>query len=84
MVTSAQQKAASTDRASELLFFPSSVSRALMSRWTPEASSIPWSSVLGLGLFNIFVSVMESGIRAPSAHLQVTPTVDSLEVRDAI
>lgn len=79
MVTSAQQKAAS-----DLLFFFSSVSRALMTRWRPGPSSIPWDSVLERGLFNIFVSDTESGIRAPSASLQMTPAVDGLEGNDAV
>lgn len=60
MVTSAQQKAASTDSTSDLLFFSSSLSRVLMSRWRPGASSIPWGSVLGLWLFNTFASDMDS------------------------
>lgn len=84
MVTSAQQRAASTDNSSDLLFFSSSVSRALMSRWRPGASNVPWGSVLGRGLFNIFVSDTESGTRAASACLQMTPAADSLEGRDAI
>lgn len=83
MVTSAQQKAASTHSTSGLLFFSSSVSGALMSSGDQGQAAFlgaqcrDWVCLTPL-------SDMQSGIRAPSASLQMTPAVDGLKGRDAI
>ncbi|GAB0182044.1 mitochondrial enolase superfamily member 1 [Grus japonensis] len=59
-----------------------------MSKWRPVMNGVPQGSVLGLALFNIFVSSMDSGIEhtlnnfADSTKLY--DAVNALEGRDAV
>ncbi|GAB0188676.1 triadin [Grus japonensis] len=59
-----------------------------MSKWRPVMSDVPQESVLGLTLFNIFVSNMDSGIECTLSKFandaKRCGAVDKLEGRDAI
>jgi len=61
---------------------------SLMSRWRPMTSGVPQGSVLGLALFNIFVSDIGNGIECTISkfcdNTMLCGTVDTLEGRDAI
>jgi len=59
-----------------------------MSKWRSVIRDIPQGSVLGLALFNIFVSDMDSGIECTlnkfADDTKLCSAVDMLEGRDAI
>ncbi|KAF1434066.1 hypothetical protein FQV24_0014282, partial [Spheniscus mendiculus] len=54
-----------------------------MSKWRPVTNGVPQGLVLGLALFNIFVSDMASGIKFAD-DTKLCGAVDTLEGRDAI
>jgi len=60
----------------------------LKSKWRPVTSGVPRGSVLGLVLFNIFVSnmksVIECTLRKSSRDTKLCGVVDTLERKDAI
>ncbi|GAB0205050.1 triadin [Grus japonensis] len=60
----------------------------LMSKWRTVISGAPQRSVLGLVLFNIFVSNMDSGTECTLSKLadniKLHGAVDTLDARDAI
>ncbi|GAB0204183.1 cAMP-dependent protein kinase inhibitor alpha [Grus japonensis] len=59
-----------------------------MSRWRPEMSAVLLQLLLGLALFNIFVSDTDSGIECSLSKFaddtKLSGAVDSVEGRDAI
>ncbi|GAB0185706.1 triadin [Grus japonensis] len=59
-----------------------------MSKWRTVISGIPWGSVLGLALFNIFVgdmdSVIECTLSKVADNTKLCGAVDTLEGRNAI
>jgi len=59
-----------------------------MSMWKSVMNSVPWESVLGPVLFDIFVGNMESGIKSTFSKFaddtKLSITVIMLEGRDAL
>ncbi|GAB0203548.1 mitochondrial enolase superfamily member 1 [Grus japonensis] len=64
------------------------VANGSMSKWRTVTSGIPQGSVLGMTLFNIFVSDMDSGIECTlskfASDMKLCGVVNTLEGRDAI
>jgi len=58
----------------ELAHTQRAVVNGSMSKWRPVMCGVLQGSMLGLALFNVFVSDMELGLRALSASLLTTPS----------